>query len=169
MYTVESEGGEDSAGRGKTRKKSQAGSPGQGARSFRTFIYKGTGWPLAGKQPQTITYKNKTGCREGQSLAWQPRGTDKCTVTYTHTRTHRYDHTCTYTHTAALTHGHPHVRSCAHLPIHMCMYAHSALTHMHSHTCLHAHTHTLTYTQVLISGSWLQFWRFKPPKATCLH
>lgn len=157
MYTVESEGRESFAGRGETRKKSRAGSPRQGARSFRTFIYKGTGWTHAGKQPQTITYKDKTGCREGQSLAWQPRGTDKCTVTYTYIHMHPQVQPHVYTHTTALTHIHPHVCSYTHLHIHMCISAHSALTYMHSHACLHAHTLILTYTQVLISGSWLQF------------
>lgn len=50
---------------GETRKKSQAGSPRQGARSFRTFIYKGTGWTHAGKQPQTITKMRQVAERGG--------------------------------------------------------------------------------------------------------
>lgn len=74
MDTVESEGGENPAGREEAWKKSQASSPrargkGQGARGIRTFIYRRAGWTRGEKQLQTMAQEGKTGCSEGQSLA----------------------------------------------------------------------------------------------------
>lgn len=89
-------------------------------------------------------------------MAWQPRGTDKCTATHTHALTHTltqvHSHTCIHVRSGTCPHSHT------------CIRAHSALTYMHSHMCLHAHTLILSYTQVLISRSWLQSLRFTPPK-----
>lgn len=72
---------------------------------------------------------------------------------------------CAHTHTSALT---MHTPALTH-STHRCIHAHSALTYVHLHMCLRAHTLILTHVQVLISGSWLQFWRLNPPKATSLH
>lgn len=66
-------------------------------------------------------------------------------------RTRALSHTCTHTGTHSLT---------------------GALTHAVTHTCMctrcshsrpHAHPLLLTSVQVLTSGSWPRFWRFKPP------
>lgn len=124
MYTVESEDGENFAGGEETRKKSQAGSPRQGARSFRTFIYKGAGWTSAGKQPQTITYKDKRGGRGAVTgLAQKGNG-----LVHSHMRTHTHVFTGVLTHTAAQ----PHMRSCT-----QCSHVY-ALTH--APACTHTHS-----------------------------
>ena len=152
MYTVQSEGGKKLAGRGEARKKSQAGSPGKGQGTLGHLFTGGQAGPTQGSR-QTVAHEDKTGCREGQSLAQQPRGTYKCTHSHTCTHTCVHTHKCTHhalMHTPALTHR--------------CIHAHSALTYVHLHMCLRAHTLILTHVQVLISGSWLQFWRLNPPR-----
>lgn len=96
---------------------------------------------------------------------WQPKGTDKCMVIYTYTCTHTqvYPHVCTHTHKG---HSHTCIHVCAHA--HTCTPTRTFMPMVHSYI-LHAHALILTYTRVVISRSWLQWWRFKPPKATCLH
>lgn len=127
MYTVELEGGENFAGGEETRKKSQAGSPRQGARSFRTFIYKGTGWTSAGKQPQTITYKDE---RRQRGSHW-PGTEGERTSALTHVLSHTCIHMCAHAHGCTATHA---LRTqCSHV---------YALTHAPACT----HTHSLIHT-----------------------
>lgn len=65
-------------------------------------------------------------------------------------------HTCT--HTCVHMHSHRCTHPCSHTP------PHTAFMHIvHSRSCLHVHRLILTHVHVL-SGSWLQFWRFKPPR-----
>lgn len=55
-------------------------------------------------------------------------------------------------------HSHRCTHPCSHTP------PHTAFMHIvHSRSCLHVHRLILTHVHVL-SGSWLQFWRFKPPR-----
>lgn len=126
MYTVESEGGENFAGGEETRKKSQAGSPRQGARSFRTFIYKGAGWTSAGKQPQTITYKDKRGGRGAiTGLAQKGNG-----PVHSHRRTHTCIHGCAHAHGCTATRA----------------LGHTVLSRIRTHTRTCVHTHSFSHT-----------------------
>lgn len=119
---------------------------------------RGQAGPAQGSS-QTTAHKDKTRCRGG---GLRPRSQGPHASAFTHL----YAHVCS--HTPALTaHSCTHLSS--HIPTHRCICAHGARTYVHIHTCLHAHTLILTHRHVLISGSWLPFWRFKPPRATSLH
>lgn len=130
----------------------------QETKDVRTFIYKRTGWPRPGKQPDHGTQRQDK----------MQRGVDSGPVAKGNIQVH--SHTCM--HMCAVTHMHSqctHAHTCPHTYLHTGAFVHMARTYVHIHTCLHAHTLILTHRHVLISGSWLPFWRFKPPRATSLH
>lgn len=107
----------------------------QETKDVRTFIYKRTGWPRPGKQPDHGTQRQDK----------MQRGADFGPGAKGHTQVH--SHTCM--HTCAVTHMHSqrtHAHTCPHTYLHLGASVHMGHAHMCTHTRACMHTHSFSHT-----------------------
>lgn len=137
-------------------RRAKLAAPGKGQGALGHLFTKGQAGPMQGSSHRPLHTKIRQDAERGGHWPGN-QGEQTSALPHTHMHSHTHSHKRTRTH--AFTCAQAHARTATRASVH------TVLSHICTHTCACMHTLILSYTQVLISRSWLQSWRFTPPPA----